>query len=116
MPGLLFLQCFTYKLGKKESKRADSNRLSLLITSDYSGVAGVAGPCKTRISKQLSLHRFAGCCTVLCSRWCQSGINSIYLLNSRYCASLQVVLQDAGCRLRRGTEHFYRNASASSHI
>jgi hypothetical protein len=77
---------------------------------------GFAGPCKTRISKQLSLHRFAGCCTVLRSRWCQSGVNSIYLLNSRYRASLQVVLQDAGCRLRRGTKHFYRNASASSHI
>jgi hypothetical protein len=27
--------------GKKESRRADSNRLPLLITSDHSGVAGV---------------------------------------------------------------------------
>ena len=35
---------------------------------------GVAGICKTRISKQLSLLCLAQCCTVLRSRWCQSGV------------------------------------------
>jgi hypothetical protein len=77
---------------------------------------GFARACKSRISKRLSLLRVATRCTVLRFRWCQSGVNSIYLLNSRYRASLQAVLQDAGCRPRRGTKHFYRNASASSHI
>ena len=77
---------------------------------------GFAGGCKYRIFRGVSFSLACECCTVLRSRWCQSGVNSIYLLNSRYRASLQAVLQDAGCRLRRGTKHFYRNASASSHI
>jgi hypothetical protein len=77
---------------------------------------GCAGGCKCRIFRGVSFPCLAACCTVLRSRWYQSGVNSIYSLNSRYRASLQVVLQDAGCRLRRGTKHFYRNASASSHI
>jgi hypothetical protein len=34
-----------------------------------------AGVCKSRISKPVSLLSFAGCCTVLRSRWYQSGIN-----------------------------------------
>jgi arsenate reductase (thioredoxin) len=34
---------------------------------------GCAGACKSRISKRLSLLRFARRCTVLRSRWCQSG-------------------------------------------
>src|SRR5215203_5577416 len=37
---------------------------------------GVAEACKSRISKLLSLLRFAACCTVLRSRWCQSGVKS----------------------------------------
>src|SRR5215210_669968 len=36
---------------------------------------GIARTCKTRISKRLSLLRVAGRCTVLRSRWYQSGIN-----------------------------------------
>jgi hypothetical protein len=36
----------------------------------------VAQVCKSRISKRLSLHRFAPCCTVLRSRWCQSGVTN----------------------------------------
>jgi hypothetical protein len=37
---------------------------------------GCAGDCKSRISRRLSLLRVAACCTVLRSRWYQSGINS----------------------------------------
>jgi hypothetical protein len=37
---------------------------------------GCAGGCKCRIFKLFSLLRFAACCTVLRSRWYQSGINS----------------------------------------
>ena len=36
---------------------------------------GVARACRSRISKPVSLLSFAGCCTVLRSRWYQSGIN-----------------------------------------
>jgi hypothetical protein len=42
---------------------------------------GCAGDCKYRISKGLSFPCLAGCCTVLRSRWYQSGIN-ITLLSS----------------------------------
>jgi hypothetical protein len=35
---------------------------------------GCAEACKFRISKPFSLLRFAECCTVLRSQWCQSGI------------------------------------------
>jgi hypothetical protein len=34
-----------------------------------------AEACKSGISRRFSLLRFALCCTVLRSRWCQSGIN-----------------------------------------
>jgi hypothetical protein len=44
----------------------------LLIPSDKSGVAEV---CISPISKPLSLLRCDPCCTVLRSRWCQSGVN-----------------------------------------
>src|SRR5215217_6862819 len=37
---------------------------------------GVARTCKCHISKPFSLLRFAGCCTVLRSRWYQCGIRS----------------------------------------
>jgi len=37
---------------------------------------GFARGCKPRIPKRLSLLRVAACCTVLRSRWYQSGINS----------------------------------------
>jgi hypothetical protein len=35
----------------------------------------VAGVCKSCISKPISFLWFAACCTVLRSRWYQSGIN-----------------------------------------
>ena len=41
---------------------------------------GFAGLCKCPISKGFSFLRFAPCCTVLRSRWCQSGVNiTLYL-------------------------------------
>jgi hypothetical protein len=59
-----------------ESRRADSNRLPLLITSDRSALQGVAQPCKSRISKGFSLLCLAERCTVLRSRWYRSGIKN----------------------------------------
>jgi hypothetical protein len=37
---------------------------------------GSAGDCKCCISKGISFPCLAACCTVLRSRWCQSGVNS----------------------------------------
>src|SRR5919107_4399672 len=39
-----------------------------------------AGGCKSRISKGVSVLCLAGCCTVLRSRWYQSGINFILIV------------------------------------
>ena len=62
-----------------ESRRADSNRLPLLqlrvIGQGLQGLQGFAQACKSRIDKQVSYLCLALCCTVLRSRWCQSGIN-----------------------------------------
>jgi hypothetical protein len=53
-------------------------------SSDNSCVAGVCTVCKSRISKPLSLLCLAVRCTVLRSRWCQSGVTSpSYLLRLR---------------------------------
>jgi hypothetical protein len=77
MPGLLSFQCFYLQIRrKKESRRADSNRLPLLqLRVMIQSLQGFAGVCKSRISKPVSLLSFAGCCTVLRSRWYQIGIN-----------------------------------------
>ena len=40
---------------------------------------GFAQECKSRISRRLSLLRVAACCTVLRSRWYQSGINITFV-------------------------------------
>jgi hypothetical protein len=42
----------------------------------HHALQGCAGGCNSRISKPVSFLRLAGCCTVLRSRWYQSGINS----------------------------------------
>jgi hypothetical protein len=39
------------------------------------GLQGCAEVCKSRISKPVSIPRFAACCTALRCRWYQSGIN-----------------------------------------
>jgi hypothetical protein len=44
-----------------------------VITQALQGVARV---CKSRIDKPISFLSFARCCTVLRSRWYQSGIRS----------------------------------------
>jgi hypothetical protein len=61
-------------------KRADEQtRTADLISLRVIGhtLQGCAEVCKLRISKGLSLLRLALCCTVLRSRWCQSGVNMI---------------------------------------
>ena len=39
---------------------------------------GLAGDCKSPISRRLSMLRIAACCTVLRSRWCQSGVSRLW--------------------------------------
>ena len=43
---------------------------------------GFAQECKSRISKPVSFLSFARCCTVLRSRWYQSGIRSLWMHGS----------------------------------
>jgi hypothetical protein len=62
--------------GKIESRRADSNRLPLLqLRVITQALQGCAEACKCRIFRGVSFLRLAECCTVLRSRWYQSGIN-----------------------------------------
>src|SRR5829696_7237375 len=72
--GFLYILRFSCKSREKESQRAESNRLPLLITSDRSHVAEA---CKPRISRGFSLPCLAPCCPVLRSRWYQSGIRRL---------------------------------------
>ena len=74
--GLRDFRVFGSSKSDIESRRADSNRLPLLQLRVCGHVLqGVAQECKSRISKPVTILRVAACCTVLRSRWCQSGIN-----------------------------------------
>jgi hypothetical protein len=60
-------------------KRADERTRTADLISlrvSHQALQELAQGCKYRISKRLSLLRVAQCCTVLRSRWYQSGINS----------------------------------------
>src|SRR5918997_6754705 len=61
----------------QESRRADSNRLPLLqLLVVGQALQGFAAACKPRVSKPLFLLWLALGCTVLRSRWCQSGVKA----------------------------------------
>jgi hypothetical protein len=63
---------------KPRSRRADSNRLPLLqLRVCGHALQELAEGCKTRIPRRLSLLQVAASCTVLRSRWYQSGVNII---------------------------------------
>src|ERR671912_259452 len=73
----LRLHAFAANSNKEESRRADSNRLLLLqLQVIGQGLQGFARGCKSPISKGVSFLYIAACCTVLRSRWYQSGIRS----------------------------------------
>ena len=62
---------------KKESRRADSNRLPLLqLRVITQALQGFAQGCDCSIPKRFSLPPLARRCTVLRSRWCQIGIRT----------------------------------------
>jgi hypothetical protein len=61
-----------------EPHRADERtRTAFLISLRViiEALQGFAEACKSPISKPFTFLRLAECCTVLRSRWCQSGIN-----------------------------------------
>jgi hypothetical protein len=70
--GSLFLRHLQGKRGADERTRT-AYPCSLRVI--HQALHGCAEACKHRISKRLSLLRVAACCTVLRSRWYQSGIN-----------------------------------------
>jgi hypothetical protein len=75
---------FTCKSQQKESRRADSNRLPLLqLRVITQALQGCAGDCKCRIFRGISFPCLAACCTVLRSRWYQSGIKRLRIARRR---------------------------------
>src|SRR5215207_5497327 len=74
-------------------KRADerTRTADLLITSDTSGVAGVCTGLQIPLSRPVPVLCLAQRCTVLRSRWCQSGVRSSWIMLRRFlcarCAS-----------------------------
>ena len=74
-PGASSILRLSCKSGEKESRRADLRTADLLQLRVISqALQGFAGGCKTRISRGVSFPCLAACCTVLRSRWYQSGI------------------------------------------
>jgi hypothetical protein len=74
-----------YLRTRRKSRRADSNRLSLLqLRVIHQALQELAGICKSRIFRRLPLLRVAVCCTVLRSRWCQSGVKSRWTTCRRF--------------------------------
>jgi hypothetical protein len=68
---------FVKLAGKKECRRADSNRLPLLqLRVITQALQRLAQECKSRIFKGFSFLCLAQRCTVLRSRWCQSGVTN----------------------------------------
>src|SRR5215204_1872956 len=76
--GISRLFCLYVLVSVQRVHRADerTRTANLPITSDKWGLQGFARFCTSRISKRFSLLRVALCCTVLRSRWCQSGVKT----------------------------------------
>jgi hypothetical protein len=61
--------------GKKSADERTRTPYPCSLRVIHHALQGVARACKYRISKPVSILRSAQCCTVLRSRWYQSGIN-----------------------------------------
>ena len=68
--------CLDVLVPVQRVQRADGRTRTLTCSLRVitQALQGVAQECKSRISKPFSILRVAACCTVLCSRWYQSGI------------------------------------------
>jgi hypothetical protein len=74
---------------------ADERTRTAVLTSlrvIIHALQGFAQPCKSLISKGFSFLRIALCCTVLRSRWYQSGIRSPWNTRRRYPLNMSVAL------------------------
>jgi hypothetical protein len=74
------IESFLFLPDLQAKKRADERTRTadlLQLRVIHQALQGFADSCKTRISRPISCPRFALCCTVLRSRWCQSGVNVV---------------------------------------
>jgi hypothetical protein len=71
-PNLRAYSAYLHRLERADERTRTAYPCSLRVI--HQALQGFAQPCKCRISKRLSLLRFALCCTVLRSQWYQSGI------------------------------------------
>ena len=62
------------RLWRADERTRTTHLLQLRVISQ--ALQGFARTCKSRISKPLSFPWFAAYCTVLRSRWCQSGVRN----------------------------------------
>ena len=66
---------FLTHLQVKERADERTRTASCSLRVIHQALQSLAGVCKSRISRPISLLCLAQCCTVLRSRWCQSGVN-----------------------------------------
>jgi hypothetical protein len=64
-------------LNKKEEPTSGLEPLTCSLRVIGHVLQGCAGACKYRIFRGFSFLWLAACCTVLRSRWCQSGVNRV---------------------------------------
>src|SRR5687768_13361986 len=69
--------CFTCKSQENREPTSGLEPLTCSLRVIHQALQGFARACKTCISKGVSFLRIATCCTVLRSRWYQSGINTV---------------------------------------
>src|SRR5919106_2971887 len=99
---------FSFLQVLQEKQRADERTrtaypCSLRVITQ--ALQGIARTCKTRVFRRLCLLRLTACCTVLRSRWYQSGIKRLPLMHSRslsLTSALSVLSASSACE---GTPH-----------
>ena len=89
--------CRYFVRADERTRTADLTSLRVIIH----GLQRFARACNSRISKPFSFLRLAGCCTVLRSRWYQSGINR-GMAASRSCSLVARIRSTSGTA--RGTQ------------
>src|SRR5215203_3704274 len=93
------IQDFPANCGGKREPTSGLEPLTCSLRVIHHVLQGLARACKSRMFRLLSLLRVAACCTVLRSRWCQSGVNIkvVFLLTRNF---LVPGLQPIGKALR----------------
>src|SRR5215216_3397048 len=78
----------------------------------WSATQGCAGDCKSRTPKSFSLPWLALCCTVLSSRWCQSGVNSTLVSTYRPPRPRGDPLPASWCDLHRLSSYLFSQSNS----